>query len=215
MGGGLCVLAQASLSSLTCTHRAFLNKKTWHPGGFKQARHDWRVFLCCLLTLPQQEEVWKREQAKAQEERRLDELKKQIAEEREAQDLQRVAQEAGLVTCVRWTKVSLQYSPPFLNCSKAERLEFMYKGPLADGPMTAMPPRPAGVPAAASIAPVPSSAARALGVYTDDTPKARNEAWARLHGDPMLLVRLPRNNVACLLFLSASAADQAARAELA
>jgi len=59
-----------------------LNKKAWHPGGFKQ-----------------QEEVWKREQAKAQEERRLDELKKQIAEERETQELQRVAQEGGHVTC--------------------------------------------------------------------------------------------------------------------
>lgn len=47
----------------------------------------------------QQEEVWKREQAKAQEEKRLEELKKQINEEREAQELFRVAQEAGHVTC--------------------------------------------------------------------------------------------------------------------
>jgi hypothetical protein len=44
--------------------------------------------------------VWKREQAKAQEEKRLEELKKQIAEEREAQELLRVAQEAGHATCV-------------------------------------------------------------------------------------------------------------------
>jgi hypothetical protein len=45
--------------------------------------------------------VWKREQAKAQEEKRLEELKKQIAEEREAQELLRVAQESGHATCVR------------------------------------------------------------------------------------------------------------------
>jgi hypothetical protein len=49
----------------------------------------------------QQEEVWKREQAKLQEDKRLEELKKQIGEEREAQDLLRVAQEAGHVMCVR------------------------------------------------------------------------------------------------------------------
>ena len=48
----------------------------------------------------QQEDVWKREQAKAQEEKRLEELKKQIAEEREAQELLRAAQEAGHATCV-------------------------------------------------------------------------------------------------------------------
>ena len=52
---------------------------------------------CALL---QQEEVWKREQAKLQEDKRLEELKKQIGEEREAQDLLRVAQEAGHVMCV-------------------------------------------------------------------------------------------------------------------
>jgi hypothetical protein len=59
----------------------------------------WRVSLFLPAAL-QQEDVWKREQAKAQEEKRLDELKKQIAEEREAQELLRVAQDAGHATCV-------------------------------------------------------------------------------------------------------------------
>ncbi len=92
---------------------AFLNKKTWHPGGFKQARRAARGADADALPLAlgadawprrfaraQQEDVWKREQAKAQEEKRLEELKKQIMEEREAQELLRVAQDAGHATCV-------------------------------------------------------------------------------------------------------------------
>ena len=90
-------------------------------------------------------------------------------------------------------------------CSKTERLEFMYKGHGPDAPVLAalaqQPPSAAQatVPAPPPAAPAPPAedgAARALSVYVDDTPKARNEAWARLHGDPMLMVRpalpLPR-----------------------
>ena len=82
--------------------------------------------------------------------------------------------------------------------SKTERLEFMYKGgggsALLQGPaMSALPtpaaPEPAVPLPAALAAPAITSAASAVAVYVDDTPKARNEAWARLHGDPMLMVR--------------------------
>ena len=79
--------------------------------------------------------------------------------------------------------------------SKTERLEFMYKGggsTLLQGPasvlQTAAAPEPVPLPAALA-APVVSAATSAVAVYVDDTPKARNEAWARLHGDPMLMVR--------------------------
>ena len=44
--------------------------------------------------------MWKREQAKVAEDKRLEELKKQIAEEREAAELLRQAQQAGHATCV-------------------------------------------------------------------------------------------------------------------
>ena len=56
-----------------------------------------------------QAEVWKREQEKAHEERRLEEMRKEIAEERKLQELQMQAAEAGHI-------------------DKVERLEFMYKG---------------------------------------------------------------------------------------
>ena len=52
------------------TFAAFLNKKSWHTGG-----------------IPMQAEVWKREQEKAHEERRLEEMRKEIAEERKLQEL--------------------------------------------------------------------------------------------------------------------------------
>ena len=60
-----------------------------------------------------QAEVWKREQEKAYEDRKLEEMRKEIAEERKLQELQMQAAEAGHI-------------------DKVERLEFMYKG----GPMT-------------------------------------------------------------------------------
>ncbi len=74
----------------------------------------------------------------------------------------------------------------------------MYKGPVEAPLMAGLPQAPAAaaavqaVPAPVAAAPAQppaDSAARALSVYVDDTPKARNEAWARLHGDPMLMVR--------------------------
>ena len=77
----------------------------------------------------------------------------------------------------------------------------MYKGPMADGPglAGAAPAKAQAVqpPAPPETAqPAPGAAAHnALSVYVDDTPKARNEAWARLHADPMLMVRTPASAV--------------------
>ncbi len=71
----------------------------------------------------------------------------------------------------------------------------MYKGHTAlDGPMLSAlaPPaaaEPAALPLPAALAAPASATASALAVYVDDTPKARNEAWSRMHGDPMLMVR--------------------------
>jgi len=110
-------------------------------------------------------------------------------------------------------------------CSKTERLEFMYKGggsAMLEGPaMSALPPPAAPEPSvplpAALAAPALTAAASAVAVYVDDTPKARNEAWARLHGDPMLMVRLgaTKRAVAAPDAKPYLCADQAARAVVA
>jgi hypothetical protein len=57
---------------------AFLNKKTWHPGRFQN-----------------QEEVWKREQAAAAEQRKLEELRKQYEDERKNEEYTDIAVQAG------------------------------------------------------------------------------------------------------------------------
>ena len=62
---------------------AFLNKKTWHPGRIQN-----------------QEEKWKREQAAEKETRKLDEIRKQIAEERQHEEMMAVAHAAGVKECV-------------------------------------------------------------------------------------------------------------------
>lgn len=57
---------------------AFLNKKHFHTGSIRNV-----------------EEVWKREQKAAREEARLEELQKQIAQERQLEELAQVAEKAG------------------------------------------------------------------------------------------------------------------------
>lgn len=57
---------------------AFLNKKTWHPARMQNL-----------------EEVWKREQAAAAEQRKLEELRKQYEDERKNAEYTQIAEDAG------------------------------------------------------------------------------------------------------------------------
>ena len=57
---------------------SFLNKKGWHPASFKNT-----------------EKVWKKEQEAAAEERKLEELRKQLADERRANEYVELADKAG------------------------------------------------------------------------------------------------------------------------
>lgn len=153
---------------------AFLLKKSWHTGGTKQ-----------------QEKVWEREQTAEREKKRLEELRKQIAEEREVEELRRVAGAAG------------HHAPA------PERLEFMYKGCLAEkrdadqdayllGAKAVSLAEPAA--AAKELAEPAAVAARAdsgagAGPAAAPPPPEKsaaaekNEAWARLHNDPLLAMR--------------------------
>ena len=58
----------------------FLNKKSWHTGGMRQ-----------------QEEVWKKEQEFAKEQRKTAEIQKQIQEERKREEFADVAAASGHV----------------------------------------------------------------------------------------------------------------------
>ena len=129
-----------------------------------------------------QAEVWKREQEKAHEERKLEEMKKEIAEERKMQELTDQAAQAGHV-------------------QKVERLEFMYKG----GPGMGGPGMGMGVPSE-------DTDAYLLGEKKFEAPKggdaldaardkpgsllaqnpemAKNETWNKLNSDPLLTMRV-------------------------
>lgn len=61
---------------------AFLNKKTWHPANIKNV-----------------EEVWKREQKAEAEKRKVEELQKQLAEERKRDEFSQIAHDAGHARC--------------------------------------------------------------------------------------------------------------------
>lgn len=57
---------------------AFLNKKPWHPANMKNV-----------------EEVWKREQKAEAEKRKMEELQKQMNEERKRDEFVQIAVDAG------------------------------------------------------------------------------------------------------------------------
>ena len=65
-----------------------MNKKTWHPGRIQNM-----------------EEVWKREQEAAKEQQRMEDLKKQIYEERAREEMNAIAEAAGVKVCVYLTCV--------------------------------------------------------------------------------------------------------------
>jgi hypothetical protein len=141
------------------TFAAFLNKKSWHTGG-----------------MPMQAEVWKREQEKAHEDKKMEEMKKEIAEERKMQEFTEQAAAAG-------------------HFEKIERLEFMYKGgPGMGGPGMSG----TGVPSEDSEAyllgekkfQAPEDAPGSLLGSKSVGEIAKNEQWNKLNADPLLAMRV-------------------------
>lgn len=135
----------------------FLNKKGWHTGSLRNI-----------------ENVWKAEQKHDAEQRKLEELRKQIQEERERSEFRQLQEQAGLVP-------------------RQERLEFLYDSGLAVGkgsssgfeslskptdPVTTADSSSSGKPQAS----VP-------GALFEDKPQSSNDAWRKLHSDPLLMIR--------------------------
>ena len=69
-------------------------KKSWHP-----------------LTMTNLERVWKAEQARDAEKKRIAELRQQLADERAREEVEHMAVDAGLK-------------------QRSDRLEWMYRGPM-------------------------------------------------------------------------------------
>ncbi|KAK9846165.1 hypothetical protein WJX84_002742 [Apatococcus fuscideae] len=138
---------------------SFLNKKTWHPGNSAN-----------------QERLWKKEQEHAAELKRLEDFKKQIAEERQKKELEDVAVAAGVK--VQQDRLDWMYQGSMMAKQEAQQRqeESMLEGKpvlLEDG---AAPSK------AESVALLPS-------FYAEDTPASANETWARLHSDPLFAIK--------------------------
>ncbi|KAI5446947.1 uncharacterized protein LOC127076067 isoform X2 [Lathyrus oleraceus] len=135
----------------------FLNKKGWHTGSLRNI-----------------ENVWKAEQKHNAEEKKLDELRKQIQEERERSEFRQLQEKAGLVP-------------------HQERLEFLYDSGLSVGKTSEGFKALETVPKSdATDAPSSSSASKDAGVpgaLFEDKPQSANDAWRKLHSDPLLMIR--------------------------
>ncbi|XP_076886005.1 uncharacterized protein LOC143535710 isoform X2 [Bidens hawaiensis] len=133
----------------------FLNKKGWHTGSLRNI-----------------ENVWKAEQKHEAEQRKLEELRKQIHEEREKAEFRALQEQAGLVP-------------------RQERLDFLYdsglsvgKGSTSDGggfkTLESLPAKPQPEPATKPSTP---------GALFEDKPQSANDAWRKLHSDPLLMIK--------------------------
>ncbi|KDP28958.1 hypothetical protein JCGZ_19521 [Jatropha curcas] len=146
----------------------FLNKKGWHTGSLRNI-----------------ENVWKAEQKHDAEQKKLEELRKQIQDERERSEFRLLQEQAGLVP-------------------RQERLEFLYDSGLAVGKGSSSSGAGSGVAFKALEETIPnnnnktadpsSSASTgkqssAPGALFEDKPHSANDAWRKLHSDPLLLIR--------------------------
>ncbi|CAL5013292.1 unnamed protein product [Urochloa decumbens] len=139
----------------------FLNKKGWHTGSLRNI-----------------ERVWKAEQAEEAEKRKTEELKKQVAAEKEKAEFRAMQERAGLRPA-------------------QERLDFLYESGLAvgkssEGFQALQQSAPGTAGASSSSAPVSaadSSKAKAPGALFEDKPQSANDTWRKLHSDPLLLIR--------------------------
>nr|GMD47446.1 pre-mRNA-splicing factor CWC25 homolog [Ipomoea batatas] len=138
----------------------FLNKKGWHTGSLRNI-----------------ENVWKAEQKHDAEQKKLEELRKQIQEERERAEFRELQEQAGLVP-------------------RQERLEFLYDSGLAVGKssgfkaLESLPTKtdpPDSTAASSSAFKQPQSSAP--GALFEDKPQSANDTWRKLHSDPLLLIR--------------------------
>ncbi|KAL3627189.1 hypothetical protein CASFOL_028552 [Castilleja foliolosa] len=137
----------------------FLNKKGWHTGSLRNI-----------------ENVWKAEQKHEAEQRKLEELRKQIHEERERAEFRQLQVQAGLIP-------------------KQERLDFLYESGLAVGKGSSSFKELESLPKTEPEITGSSSASEKQpavpGALFEEKPQSQsaNDSWRKLHSDPLLLIR--------------------------
>ncbi|KAJ1420963.1 Pre-mRNA splicing factor [Sesbania bispinosa] len=137
----------------------FLNKKGWHTGSLRNI-----------------ENVWKAEQKHEAEQKKLEELRKQIQEERERNEFRLLQEKAGLVP-------------------HQERLEFLYDSGLSVGKSSSEGFKALEAFPKSDATDAPSSStskqqgASVPGALFEDKPQSANDTWRKLHSDPLLMIR--------------------------
>ncbi|CAJ1962803.1 unnamed protein product [Sphenostylis stenocarpa] len=137
----------------------FLNKKGWHTGSLRNI-----------------ENVWKAEQKHEAEQKKLEELRKQIQEERERTEFRLLQEKAGLVP-------------------HQERLEFLYDSGLSVGKSSnsegfkALEQLPKSDATDAPGSSASKEGANVPGALFEEKPQSANDAWRKLHSDPLLMIR--------------------------
>ena len=153
----------------------FLNKKSWHTGGFKN-----------------QERVWKREQEKAAEDTKMRELARELADERARKELEDQAIAHGFGQGNKQERVDFLYDQKGATQAAAEAEQDDYLLGKAWQPGKASEPlaKPslAKGDTAAGGAVVATTGAAALGTGGYTQPSA-TEQWARLHADPLMAIK--------------------------
>ena len=138
---------------------AFLAKKSWHTANFKNV-----------------EKVWIAEQKNKEEEGRLAELQKQIAEEREQQELRELQRRSGHGGKVAQEKVGWMYDGPMATCADTADDHLLGKAApqaLKEAPATEVKQLASGA--------MPGS------LYTNT--RAADDSFSRVHEDPLLAMR--------------------------
>ncbi|KAJ1411681.1 Pre-mRNA splicing factor [Sesbania bispinosa] len=137
----------------------FLNKKGWHTGSLRNI-----------------ENVWKAEQKHEAEQKKLEELHKQIQEERERNEFRLLQEKAGLVP-------------------HQERLEFLYDSGLSVGKSSSEGFKALEAFPKSDAIDAPSSSTSKQqgesvpGSLFEDKPQSANDTWRKLHSDPLLMIR--------------------------
>lgn len=133
----------------------FLNKKTWHTGKIQNI-----------------EKVWIAEQKKNAEKTRMDELKKQLAEERAVDDLRRVQASSGLITATHAQRLEWMYQETYGQTTSEEYLQGKeMRAKTEDEDVSKLENKKA-----------------AGSLMLKDTVNSELEAETRLREDPMMLI---------------------------
>ncbi|EFJ24728.1 hypothetical protein SELMODRAFT_232333 [Selaginella moellendorffii] len=131
----------------------FLNKKGWHTGSLRNI-----------------ETVWKAEQKRDVENRKLEELQKQIKEEQEHLEFRKLQEQAGLVP-------------------KQERLDFLYESGLGVGKPSNeeyLLGKPLEESKGESV--IQQVAATPGSLFVEEKISA-NDQWRKIRSDPLLLIK--------------------------